>query len=112
MSKHFYYWFVSRENQSRIISKVPSFYKLWKDYGEKQNEMVSNTQTYLTSYMQELFDDVTVTVNVEAVDNSISMYRLLVSCIVNYQGTRYSLAKVVSVRPDSFNLLDKHRLGT
>lgn len=111
MNRHFFYWFVSRENQSRIISKVPSFYKLWKDYGEKQNEMISNTQTFLTAYMKELFANVNVTVNTEAVDGSASMYRLLVSCTVTLDGIQYSLAKVVAIRPDNFELLDKHRLG-
>jgi len=111
MNRHFFYWFVSRENQSRIISKVPSFYKLWKDFGERQNDMISNTQTFLTAYMKELFPDVNVTVNAEAVDGSTSMYRLLVSCTVTVEGIKYSLAKVVAIRPDNFELLDKHRLG-
>jgi len=111
MSKHFYYWFVSRANQSRLLSDIPSFYKLWKDYGERQDEMVSQTQTLLTAYMKELFPTVTVTVVAEAIDGSISMYRLKVNCRVDYNGTSYNLAEVVAVRPDAFTLLDKHRLG-
>lgn len=112
MNLHFYYWFVSRESQSRVMSKVPSFYAVWKRFGEKQDTMISNTNETLLLYMKEVFPDTKVTVTAENLSNTESMYRLLIDCQVTYNGTKYSLSKAVQIRPDNFELLDKHRLGS
>jgi len=111
MYLHFYYWFISRENQSKTISQVPSFYKLWKDYGEKPDDMISNTKLFLTKYMQELFPNVNVDVKTTNVNGTISLYNLNVNVRVTVGDVGYSLSKIVEVRPDAFLLLDKHRLG-
>lgn len=112
MNLHFYYWFVTRENQSRVITQVPSFYAVWKRFGEKKEDMISNTQELLTLYMKEQFPDTTVTVEAEAINGSISMYKLKANVKVRHEGITYSLAKVVEVRPSNFVLLDKFRLGS
>lgn len=111
MNLHFYYWFVSRENQSKLVVKVPSFYALWKRYGEKQDEMLSNTIDTLTLYMKELFDNVKVTADINNLNNTESLYALMINVSVTVSGITYSLAKVVEMRPNNFTLLEKHRLG-
>ena len=112
MNLHFYYWFVTRESQSRCLSKVPSFYALWKRFGEKQEDMISNTNQLLGLYMKEQWPDTTITVTTENIGNTESLYRLLIDCKVKYAGVTYSLSKAVAIRPDNFELLDKHRLGS
>lgn len=111
MALHFYYWFVSRENQSKTISQIPSFYALWKRYGEKQGELVTAMNDFLKLYMQEQFPVVTVDCQIVPVDNTTSLYNLAVNVVVKDSGIDYPLAKIIEVNPTNFQLLEKSRSG-
>lgn len=112
MNDHMYYWFVSRERQSKLINKVPSFYALWRRYGETPEQFQTAMRETLELYMKELFPVTTVTIKIEYINGSTSLYRLSADVQVTHDNVKYSLAKVVEVRPENFELLDKHRLGS
>lgn len=106
---HFYYWFVSRKSQDKLIAEIPSFYHLWKTYGENRENLVENCNTFLTKYMQELFPDVTVLCNYRNVEGTSSLYHLVATVTVRHAGVEYKLAQLIEVRPEMFNLLERSR---
>lgn len=112
MELHFYYWFVAKESQSKLIGSIPSFYALWKRYGEKQNELQAAVKEFLKLYMQEQFPIVNVDCQFIPVDNTQSLYNLAVNVTVTDNEISYSLAKIIEVNPNNFQLLEKHRSGT
>lgn len=114
MGLHFYYWFVSRESQSTLVSSIPSFYALWQTYGGKKETMVSETQSALQAYMQLLFptaDSIKVTCNSADSEQGTSLYILIATVVVTINKINYDLNKAIQINAYKFQLLDNYRLN-
>lgn len=113
MSWHIVYWFASRRSQGMVLGNVPSFYYLWKTYGENRETMVEQTDEALKSYFSELFSglgQVSTQVGYVNVEGELNNYHLNIAVRVNYNGRSYDLARTVLVTGEKYKLLDEARL--
>lgn len=114
MSHHIGYWFQSRKSQGMVLGDVPSFYYLWKTYGENREGMVENTYTALKAYFEELFPDlgqVSTQVTYTDVTGELNNYHLNIAVRVNYNSRTYDLARVVLITGEKYKLIDEARLN-
>lgn len=110
ISLHITYWFESRENQGKVLGKVPSFYKLFKDHGQSPEKMSEETKTQFKAYLEEQFDDVVVECTRQNLTGNLNNYALQLSARVVVDGVKYDIAETISVTGELYKLLDQERL--
>lgn len=108
-SLHLMYWFASRRSQGRIYAKVPSFYFLWKQYGENKDRLVEEVGNNLESYFKELFEGVTVQCTAKNIEGSRSQYHLQIAVRFTVDNVQFDLAKSVMVTEEYYKALDEAR---
>lgn len=111
LARHITYWFQSRYNQGRVLGQTPSFYYLFKTYGQTPERLIEQSQIELASYIKELFPDSQVSVTKEDISERGSTYRMGIAAIVVSQGQTYDLAQAVLVTGSKYKLIDEERIG-
>lgn len=110
LARHVTYWFTSRENQGKLLGKVPSFYMLFKNYSNNPDEMVTQTTSKFKAYLEEAFDDVIVDVSRQNLTGELNNYRLMLSARIVADGIKYDLAQTIVVTGELYKVLDTERL--
>lgn len=111
LAKHITYWFQSRYNQGRVLGKTPSFYYLFKTYGQTPDRLIEQSQIELESYIKELFPVCRISVTKEDISDRGSVYRMIIAAVVVSQGQSYDLAQAVLVTGSKYKLIDEERIG-
>lgn len=110
LAKHVTYWFQSRENQGKVMGKVPSFYMIFKTFSRDPEKMVEETRTKFKAYIEELFDNVLVHVERQNITGEINNYKLILTARVNVGGVNYDLAETILATGELYRVLDTERL--
>ncbi|UYE93442.1 hypothetical protein [Shewanella phage FishSpeaker] len=108
-SLHITYWLASRHSQGRIYNKVPSFYYLWKEFGDNKDRLVEEVGNHLEEYFKELFEGVLVQCTAEFNEGSKSKYNLRIALRFTVDGNQYDLSKAVLVTKEYYRALDDAR---
>lgn len=110
LAKHVTYWFQSRRNQGKVVSQVPSFYFLIKQYGQDPDRLIEQAHTELEQYIKELFPDCSVSVTRENLPGQINQYTMIIAVRVVSNGVVYDLAQSVLITGEQYKLIDAARL--
>lgn len=110
LAKHVTYWFQSRRNQGKVVSQVPSFYFLIKQYGQDPDRLIEQAHTELEQYIKELFRDCSVSVTRENLPGQINQYTMIIAVKVVSDGVVYDLAQSVLITGEQYKLIDAARL--
>lgn len=110
LAKHITYWFQSRRNQGKVLGDVPSFYYLIKQYGERPETLVEQTQIELERYIKELFAVCSIDVSKENLTGKANQYTLIIAVRVVHAGEPYDLAQAVLITGEQYKLIDEQRL--
>lgn len=89
---------------------VPSFYYLWKTYGESPDRLIEKTKLELEAYVKELFPVCAVTVSQEKISEAGSTYTLIIAVRVTVNNENYDLADAILVTGSKYKLLDQARI--
>lgn len=109
ISRHVTYWFVSRNNQGKIIGDVPSFYYLFQKYSSIPEEMITQTRDQFKAYLEELFDNVVIETGRQDHEGSPNNYNLNIAGMVVVDGIKYDIAETVIVTGEYYKILTAER---
>ncbi|MGB3945557.1 MAG: hypothetical protein WBK76_01840 [Candidatus Saccharimonadales bacterium] len=110
LALHFTYWFASRRSQGKVLVNTPSFYYLWKQYGESPDKLVEETKNELENYLKELFPQCSVNVVKELMEGQLHNYRIIIGAQVAHNGYVYDLGQSVVVTGEGYKVLDQARI--
>lgn len=110
IARHVTYWFTGRENQGKVLGKVPNFYMLFKNYSAQPEQMVNEMRDKFKAYLEEQFDSVVVDVSRQNLTGEINNYRLTLSARVVVDGVKYDIAQTILVTGELYKVLDTERL--
>ena len=110
ISLHTNYYFAARENQDKLLGKVPNFYSLWEKFGENPERLQEALKQNFKAYMDEQFDNSIIEVIKQNLTGQANNYRLILTGKIVVDTEAYDLAETILVTGESYKLLTNERL--
>ncbi|BEH89645.1 hypothetical protein [Klebsiella phage phiKp_32] len=107
MDRHLTYWFASRRDQNKLIGEVDSFEYLLMTYQGNRSALVSNVESSLRTYFQQIFSTVEVQVSDSDMPGETENFTLVMALRVTHEGVPYDLQNAVIVSGASYTLLPR-----
>ena len=105
IDRHFGYWMAAKQNQSTILSEVPSFDYVVKTNQGNLDQMVSGVRIALENYFAELFSEVSADVSATSISENYGTYILNISMKVVFKGKEYDLNRSIENSGNTYKLV-------
>lgn len=111
LALHVTYWFVSRENQDKVLGKVPGFYALFQKHGQNPEEFRKQVEEQFKLYLEEQFDEVAVVVTLQNITGQANNYTMILASRVAVDGVKYDLAETILITGELYKVVSNARLN-
>lgn len=110
ISLHTTYFWAARDNQDKLLGKVPNFHSLWEQYGESPERLQDALKQNFKAYMEEQFDSCIIEVIKQNLTGQANNYRLILTGKIVVDTEVYDLAETILVTGEFYKVLTNERL--